>query len=60
MTGAGLSPHNWRSLTRADRVDLMAYFEHRRLQRLGLLSEVVEKIPGEIGMLAQVLIEAMD
>lgn len=60
MIGAHLTQRQWWNLPKADRIELIAYFELKHRQRLSLLHEAIEKIPGEFGMLAQVIIEAID
>ena len=60
MTAAHLTPPQWAKLSRADRIDLLAYQRHKHQQRMSLLKEAIDKVPGEVGMLAQILIEVMD
>ena len=60
MAAAQMSPSQWFRLSKEERIDLIAYQQLKRRQRQMLLSEVVKKIPGEFGMLAQAIIGALD
>ena len=50
----------WRRLSRAERVEILAYEYRRDEQRAGVLRDVIENIGGELAVLAQIIMSAMD
>jgi hypothetical protein len=59
MTSRLLTPTAWRSLSRADRLEMLAYQTHLNERREKIINDVVDKLPNEFGMLAQALINAL-
>jgi hypothetical protein len=59
MVSRCLIPSTWRMLPRSERVEMMAYQMHVNAWREKILSDVVEKLPNEFGLLAQALILAV-
>ena len=60
MRGHGLTPRQWRQATRAEQVEMLAMAYRRRQDRLALLAEAGERLPGPISQLAQVTIYLAD
>jgi|WetSurMetagenome_2_1015567.scaffolds.fasta_scaffold482849_2 hypothetical protein len=60
MEAARLNPTAWYRLSKAERVDLIAYQKLKRQRRQELLLEAIDKVPGEFGLLAQAIIGALD
>lgn len=55
MARRAILPRQWRKLSRSERVEMMAY-EWKVDERLDkVLTHIRETVPGEFGMLAQVL-----
>ena len=59
MVSRCLTPSAWRALSKAERLEMLAYQQAVNESRERLLREVVEKLPNEFGLLAQALINAM-
>ena len=60
MVSRALTPSAWRSLSDQDRLEMLAYQQAVNEKRQRLIVEVVEKMPDDLSMLAQALINAMD
>jgi hypothetical protein len=60
MASHQLTLRDWTNLRRDEQIDLMAFEHWRSRERGSLIREVIDKIPGEFGALAQALIMALD
>ena len=51
-----LTAAEWKTLSKAEKLDLLALMKYEEGERAKLLHEITEKLPNEFGILAQVLI----
>ena len=60
MEAARLTPAAWYRLSKTERVNLIAYQTVKQRRRQMLLHEAIDKVPGELGLLAQAIIGALE